>query len=334
MNTIVLLSKFDWPYHRQNPNNEIKEKSLQNKLSEFNCQSVVVVLEDLLQKENIESDNSILIFAPGEPESLSSYSKKFLSQFDIIIGPRLLSPNVKTYISRPLLPWFCGMRYDDSTKKWSRGENFFFENLYRKVTNQRENKVCIISSSKKKIPGHESRLKIITHLVNKMPNLIDVFGVGFCPIPDKFEVLCRYKYTLVIENSIEENYWTEKLLDAVISECAIFYVGCPNIDSYLDSKTILLIDSYDPKVVGDAILSRLNQNWYDQVIESIYELKKNAMLKYNIYNEIIYFINKMNIHEINKRRGSRILYPQRFYFFFLKKWLFYFMGLMRYIPKI
>ena len=60
---------------------------------------------------------------------------------------------------------------------------------------------------------------------------------GILPYHNKDDALLEYKYTLNVENSCERNYCTEKLYDAILSECLCFYAGCPNVQ--LDSRCFM-----------------------------------------------------------------------------------------------
>ena len=48
----------------------------------------------------------------------------------------------------------------------------------------------------------------------------------------KEDGLKSYKYSIIIENSSEVNYFTEKLIDACLLETVPIYWGAPNISEY------------------------------------------------------------------------------------------------------
>ena len=65
-------------------------------------------------------------------------------------------------------------------------------------------------------------------------------------------------FSLVIENSIEENF-SEKLLDCLRTYTIPIYFGCRNIAKYFDVRGIII-----PKDVDDAInkINKLDKNSY------------------------------------------------------------------------
>ncbi|CAE7684853.1 unnamed protein product, partial [Symbiodinium microadriaticum] len=63
------------------------------------------------------------------------------------------------------------------------------------------------------------------------------------------------QFVLVIENSRHENYFSEKLLDALLTQSMPVYWGCPNIGDFFDVAGMVLLQSTDI----DEVLSACNQ---------------------------------------------------------------------------
>lgn len=61
-------------------------------------------------------------------------------------------------------------------------------------------------------------------------------------LPDKYDGLWQYDYHFACENSFEKGYFTEKLIDPIITETLCFYDGCPNIQEYIDERAYVKID--------------------------------------------------------------------------------------------
>ena len=74
---------------------------------------------------------------------------------------------------------------------------------------------------------------------------------------DKADGLLPYRYTFNAENSLEPNYFTEKVLDAILCECLCFYDGCPNLEAFLDPETFVRVPMDAPEeaieIISDAI---------------------------------------------------------------------------------
>jgi hypothetical protein len=112
---------------------------------------------------------------------------------------------------------------------------------------------------------------------------VDFYGTG-CekPIEYKIESLKDYKFSIVIENSIENGYFTEKLLDCFLSGTIPIYVGSKSVNDYFDENGIIHFEG-DEDLPN--ILEKLTDELYQSKMESI---KKNFdIAKQYMHPEII-----------------------------------------------
>ena len=54
-----------------------------------------------------------------------------------------------------------------------------------------------------------------------------------------------YQYSIAIENSRQTHYFTEKLLDCLLTKTIPIYYGCPNIAEYFDTRGWILLETAD-----------------------------------------------------------------------------------------
>eukprot|EP00933_Yihiella_yeosuensis_P015268 TRINITY_DN13377_c0_g1_i1.p1 TRINITY_DN13377_c0_g1~~TRINITY_DN13377_c0_g1_i1.p1 ORF type:complete len:289 (-),score=37.20 TRINITY_DN13377_c0_g1_i1:202-1068(-) len=71
------------------------------------------------------------------------------------------------------------------------------------------------------------------------------------------------KFVLVIENSTHANYFTEKLLDAILAQCVPIYWGCSNIESFFDPAGIIALSGETKLDEVLEICSKLTADDYD-----------------------------------------------------------------------
>lgn len=118
--------------------------------------------------------------------------------------------------------------------------------------NSLSDRVSTILSDKYFDEGHIKRIDFVKYIENDIP--MDVFGRNTfvyknfkesLPYHQKDAGLFPYKYTFAAENNSIPNYFTEKITDAILSECLCFYWGCPNISSYIDSRAYIQLDLND-----------------------------------------------------------------------------------------
>lgn len=130
-------------------------------------------------------------------------------------------------------------KYPDKTRftifggTWINTNNY---GLHRKTKN-----VSMILSQKTYLTGHKLRHEV----AHTVPG-IDLYGRGTTkPIEYKEEALVDYRYSIVIENSKTDNYFTEKLVDALIVGTVPIYWGCPNIEVFFDVRGFIIVNDAD-----------------------------------------------------------------------------------------
>src|SRR5690606_14236020 len=98
-----------------------------------------------------------------------------------------------------------------------------------KVWNKSKN-ISIISSGKTITTGHKLRHSVIGRLAKELG--IDVYGRGYTPVEKKIDALRDYRFSIVIENSRQNHFFTEKLVDCFATGTIPIYWGMSNIDKY------------------------------------------------------------------------------------------------------
>lgn len=134
----------------------------------------------------------------------------------------------------------------------------------RKVYNKTKN-LSIIASAKTITDGHILRHEII----KRDDNFIDsVYGGGYNPIDNKIVGLRDYRFSIVTENVINDDYFTEKLIDCFVTGTIPVYYGTKNISKYFNKNGIIFIDS-----VEDYLYKRclINETYYKSVYNNILE---------------------------------------------------------------
>ncbi len=100
--------------------------------------------------------------------------------------------------------------------------------IYQKIYDKTK-LISTVASSQNRVVGH-----ILRHQVkDKFGERIEGFGKLYNRfINSKLEALKDYKFAVVIENTREPNYFSEKLIDALSVGSVPIYWGCPNIKNF------------------------------------------------------------------------------------------------------
>lgn len=146
---------------------------------------------------------------------------------------------------------------------------------------KKPNLCSIISSNKNSLPGHKLRHEVIK-LVQTNKYDVDIMGSGYHFLDDKADGLITYRFSIVIENCSEKDYFTEKLIDCFETDVVPIYWGCPNIDRYFDINGMILFDSLDEL---NKILNSLDEANYTKCIANMPQNKRAAK---NYQNQVLH----------------------------------------------
>jgi len=121
----------------------------------------------------------------------------------------------------------------------------------------KNNIVSFISSDKCKTNGHILR----HHIYNTFKHRLDCFGhANF--IQTKDIGLNDYMYSVCVENSSVNNYFTEKLIDCFMTGTIPIYWGCKNIFNFFNKDGMIIFENLNEL---DSILQNLTIEKYNSM---------------------------------------------------------------------
>ena len=251
------------------------------------------VYGNLEKEEHVRCRKGGKVLITTEPPSVKSYSKRFTDQFDAVVTCQNINSK-KTIRRQQSLPWWVGYH----TSNEALVDKTYDQLKEIDVSKKKTKELSIIVSNKIFTKGHRERYHFAKKLQEHFGDSIDVFGIGFEQIDDKWYAIAPYKYHIVIENSQCPDYWTEKLSDAFLGQSYPIYCGCSNINDYFsrESMTRFSIDTPDKAI--EEIRNILLKNPYDGAIDSIAESKNLILEKYQIFPALCSYAETLSVTEV------------------------------------
>lgn len=129
--------------------------------------------------------------------------------------------------------------------------------------------VSIIASGKTHTTGHKLRNKFVEYVNNNRGKLnysVDIYGWSFNPLRYKLDGLMDYYFSIAIENSQSNNYFTEKIIDCFVTGTVPIYWGTPGLAEFFDINGVITFSTIEEL---DEILNNLTLDDYTSRMESI-----------------------------------------------------------------
>lgn len=145
-------------------------------------------------------------------------------------------------------------------------------------------KACsLIASGKRALEGHALRHKTV-EWVRAEGLDVEVMGKGYQPFDQKIDGLSPYRFSVVIENAKERNYFTEKLVDAVLCQTVPIYWGCPNLADFMDISGMIICNS---EAEIKTALGDLSEARYASLLPGLRKAEADAASFGDIYDRAV-----------------------------------------------
>ena len=282
------------------------------KFFDGNCQHDVTFIKDteninyIRYNFNVEN-NDIVMYSSYFLENINPLAKINIA---LMMESRDIEEYYYNYIENNNNLFDIVLTFDK--KLLDRGENFKlnlfgtswlhvdYRNIWPKY------KLCsFILSNKNTTHGHKLRHSILNRIITNNISNIDIYGNNFIKLPfseianpkdisnKKINALNDYCFSIVIENTKKDYYFTEKLIDCFLSGTIPIYYGCPSISTFFNANGILSFDNENECL---DIINNLSYEKYNTMLEYIKDNYERAK------QYVDFKINEDHILEIIKQK--------------------------------
>ena len=174
-----------------------------------------------------------------------------------------------------------------------------------------EKTLSTVLSSKYSNEGHVLRVDFIKYIEKKMT--VHVFGdnkfnymnyKGSLPYHCKDKALLPYKYTFNVENNSIKNYFTEKIIDGILSECLVFYSGCFNLREYLPVDSFVYLELADFEHDFKVIQNSISNNLWEKRLPAIRKAKHIILDKLQFFPRVERIILELENERRKEKTGT------------------------------
>lgn len=170
----------------------------------------------------------------------------------------------------------------ENAKFYIYGTSWINKNFYENIDiSKKEFKISVLAGSKviNNAEGHLFRQKIHFNqaLIQDYPIVFFRSKVQQPHLPDfgnnpilenKENLFEKFQFSIIIENSQQENYFTEKLCDCIITKTIPIYWGCPNISNFFNTEGWIILNTTSLDELKEK-LSKLTSDYYKKYLSII-----------------------------------------------------------------
>ena len=231
-----------------------------------------------------------LVFICMENPQIWMPSIDFLAKCGTVIAPfnlgSLIPRHVRFIRSYPCVPWFYGIEFCVNSGLLHKPVRSQLElDAMTSMTYPPKTKLLsMIASGKAGTPGHAWRRDLAIAVKSYFGDLVDIFGFGHMPIPDKRHAIDPYVFSIVIENDEADYYVTEKVVDCLIGWAIPIYSGARQLDSLLQYKVPRIPFGCSVDHALSCIKAAVSSG--GMPLEQLAQIRSIAMQRLNLFEEL------------------------------------------------
>jgi GR25 family glycosyltransferase involved in LPS biosynthesis/glycosyltransferase involved in cell wall biosynthesis len=107
---------------------------------------------------------------------------------------------------------------------------------------------------------------------------------------DTRAAILPYRYTLVIEDWDEANFFSERLVDAILGECLCFYWGCTNLEAYLDGGAFVRLPLHDFDLSFRIMQAAMLGGEHERRLATIQEQKRRLLNQLQFFPSLAHVV--------------------------------------------
>ena len=288
-----------WDYQNQTPGMSGKWNDFQYRINDLSKRDsdFFVVHENIDEPMRVRARSGCFCLVTGEEKLIvENYHQDYLNQFDIIITSRDDIQHSNVIKGHYLHPWWIKKTYDE---------------LDAMECPKKPRVLSAVISNLTGSASHKNRFAFINKLKGHYKDNLDWFSKGESTyLPNKWDGLAPYEYSIVIENSYYPNYFTEKISDCFLAYTMPFYQGCSNIKDFFDERSFVQIDTRDfvksIKIIDESIQAKLAKENFKYIQES----RHLVLTKYHFLAALTNILEKVKKSEV---RVNKTIKPHRYF---------------------
>ena len=197
-------------------------------------------------------ENDHVVIYPYSKTVLTANAQVTCKVSLIIFEPRAV--HARYYNIIPVLRYLYHnilVRDPELASKYNNVHSFSFAELWIETDNlklpdfSRRHGISLIASMKNDFEGHKLRHKLIAFDKSHTDQLLKPLGRAYEQFNDMITALVPFKYSVVIENSIEPHYFSEKILNCLACKTIPIYWGHKSVKQYFDTSNWLFFSDLE-----------------------------------------------------------------------------------------
>lgn len=307
---VTIVKDWAWPdLRRQTPHGDGAWDGIRFSMDSTEACDALIVLNNRLEESfstTVKGKNVWALMQEPYVKGVTDWMAEKHDPFDKVFSHYVPPLDDKYIRTHPSIPWHVNLSYKE---------------LVDMPVVKKSRPLSWIVGNVKDLPGHIKRWNFLQKIQKDTSIDIDLFGKAVRFIKYKNEGLLPYRYSLAVENTCTDDYWTEKIADCMLTWTVPIYYGCPNLEDYFPPEAFIRIDIEKPEHALGRIREVLANDDWDARMQALSEARDLILHKYQFFPHVCAMINQYADEErcIRRvtipayRRSPKAYFHRRFY---------------------
>lgn len=189
-----------------------------------------------------ESDNAINVYY--DQAVMDADPKNANKQIAVLLEPRSMIKDAYEFMEIHSDNFRYVFTHDSLILNYPNAHEVNWGNVWLTTDSEKTKDISICTSYKNWCPLHDARLFIANYYSNRPE--VDVFFGDWNSKPiEAKDYLEHYKFSIVIENDIDDYWYTEKILNCFSTKTVPIYVGARKISERFNPAGIINLDDWN-----------------------------------------------------------------------------------------
>ncbi len=225
-----------------------------------------------------------LTFEPPVPEVMDGF-KNLFGHYDKVYTACKSDAHSNIINTTALPEWWIGKNHHE---------------LLTLPVPEKEDRVVWVTSNLDMLEGHRKRMAFLNYVRQNAD--FEIYGKGMDPIDSKWPVYRHAKYTMGIENTFADDYWTEKIADSFLAYSMPIYYGCPNIGKYFPEEAMIRIDIEKPREALDIIREAIEDHLWEKNFDAVVKARELVLNRFWYPRFVIHEMKKTDFDKLDYRK--------------------------------
>jgi hypothetical protein len=200
--------------------------------------------------------------------------------FTRVFTHHIPSGDPKYVRSHPADPWHVNKNFDE---------------LITATVPRKTGAISWIAGNATDLPGHMVRFRFLDFVKRNDPIGIDYYGRAVRFIEDKWDGLAPYRYTIIVQNSVSPDYWTDVVEDTFLAGTVPLYCGCTNLEDYFPEEAFIRIDISRPEESLETIVKTVREDKWEKRLTALEEARRRVLLRHQFFPHLSRLIRTLAV---------------------------------------